>query len=548
MVTRIACRTTLCTGLLLTSLHWVNNEDRGQRGSHQQLPDPPMHPGDPEGTGSWHSLGVADFEGDGDIDTVSKIWNKDGPTYHADYWRNDTPVDRFFRSDRGVPTGIRDLPDRLDPEANLRWRVPLAPGHSTPIIHGDRIFLTTHQVSDRTLAVVALARMNGEELWRHVVRPDLLESVHGQMGSPATATPACDGERLYVFFGSYGLLCFDLEGQPLWERRMGPFQDEYGAGSSPILIHDKVILNQDHDRDSFLLAVSRTDGLTLWNIPRPDAVRSYATPVIWSHGNRQELLVAGALELTSYDPNTGDALWRAGGLARIVIPLPVVDGETIYMASWSPGGDANSRLGLPAWTEALGRWDRDQDGVLGRSEITDAEVLDRFYRMDLDLDGRLDEEEWTRHREVFRRAQNAVLALKPSATRDGTEPALAWKYPRGVPYVATPLLHGGCLWMVKDGGIVTVLNAATGDRQQEERLPGSGSYAASPVTGDGKVYFASVAGVVSVVAARRDWQVLSSHDFRERIFATPVLDGDSIIVRTEEALYDFGEPDSAGPP
>jgi outer membrane protein assembly factor BamB len=102
--------------------------------------------------------------------------------------------------------------------------------------------------------------------------------------------------------------------------------------------------------------------------------------------------------------------------------------------------------------------------------------------------------------------------------------------------------------MVKDGGIVTVLDAATGERQQEERLPGGGSYAASPVTGDGKVYFASVAGVVSVVAGQRDWQVLSSHDFRERIFATPVLDGDSIVVRTEEALYVFGEPASAGPP
>jgi outer membrane protein assembly factor BamB len=186
--------------------------------------------------------------------------------------------------------------------------------------------------------------------------------------------------------------------------------------------------------------------------------------------------------------------------------------------------------------------------VLGRGEIADAEVLDRFYRMDLDLDGRLDEAEWMRHREVFRRAQNAVLALKPNPTSDGTEPAVAWKYPRGVPYVATPLLHEGLLWMVKDGGIVTVLDARTGDRQQEERLPGAGSYAASPVTGDGKVYFASVAGVVSVVAAQRDWQVLSSHNFRERIFATPVLDGDYIILRTEEALYAFGEPGSPRAP
>ena len=121
-------------------------------------------------------------------------------------------MDKFFRSDRGVPAGVRQLPERLDPAINLRWRVPLAPGHSTPIIHGDRIFLTTHQVSDQTLAVVALARENGQELWRHVIRPELLETVHGQMGSPATATPACDGERLYVFFRELRIALFRSRG------------------------------------------------------------------------------------------------------------------------------------------------------------------------------------------------------------------------------------------------------------------------------------------------------------------------------------------------
>jgi outer membrane protein assembly factor BamB len=214
----------------------------------------------------------------------------------------------------------------------------------------------------------------------------------------------------------------------------------------------------------------------------------------------------------------------------------------IYMASWSPGGDTGARLGLSPWPEALRSWDGNKDGVLDRREIGNADVLDRFYRMDLDQDGRLDQAEWDRHGEVFRRAQNAVLALRPDGRGTLTESALVWKYSRGVPYVSTPLVHGGVLWMVKDGGIVTMLDAATGDRLQEERLPGLGNYAASPVTGDGKVYFASVPGVVSVVAAQREWRLLSSHNFRERIFATPVIDRDQFLVRTEQALYAFSSP------
>src|SRR5262249_17169935 len=136
--------------------------------------------------------------------------------------------------------------------------------------------------------------------------------------------------------------------------------------------------------------------------------------------------------------------------------------------------------------------------------------------------------------------QNAVLALKPSASRGELSPSdLLWKHERGVPYVATPLLDRGILWMVKDGGIVAKLDANSGKALQEERLPGLGNYYASPVTGDGKVYFASESGMVSVVANAPEWRVISSHDFKERIYATPVVDGTRFLVRTEKALYSF---------
>jgi outer membrane protein assembly factor BamB len=163
--------------------------------------------------------------------------------------------------------------------------------------------------------------------------------------------------------------------------------------------------------------------------------------------------------------------------------------------------------------------------------------------MDVDQSGALDQQEWEHHAAVFRRAQNAALAFKPVGRGDLTDKALVWKHQRGAPYVSTPLVHNGLFWMVKDGGLVTKLDAATGELLHEERLPGMGSYYASPVTGDGKVYFAGELGTVSVVAEKRDWQVLSSHDFHEKIYATPVLDHGTVYLRTEKALYAFSAPE-----
>jgi len=444
----------------------------------------------------------------------------------------------YFRSDQGLATGAGSLPDKLEAPELLSWSVRVDSGHSTPILAGQKIFLTTYRGESKELAVVALDQASGNVLWRAPLHPGVIEQTH-QIGNPATATPACDGERVFVFFGSAGLFCYDLNGRKLWEHRLGPFRDEYGAGSSPILLDDKVILNQDHDTGSFVAAFDRLTGRQLWKVDRPEAVRSYSTPVVWNGGGKPQILVAGALRLTSYEPEHGSTLWSIDGLARIVIPTPVTSGPMIYMASWSPGGDAGKRLELAAWPTALAKWDANHDGKLSRSEIDDHEVLDRFFRMDLDQDGLLDQKEWERHAQVFRRAQNAILALRPNGGGELPSSVQLWKYQRGVPYVATPVLVNGMLWMVKEGGIVTKLESDTGKLLQEERVPGFGNYFSSPVTGDGKVYFASEAGTVSVLAAEREWRVISSHDFHEKIYATPVLDHGRLFLRTDRNLYCF---------
>ena len=335
---------------------------------------------------------------------------------------------------------------------HLRWRVPLDPGRSTPILHGGKVLLTTYRAESKELATVALDR---DDRAIALAKPACPRA--GRTDPPDWKPRDGDGRLrrpTHICLSSAVRVCFATTwrgascGNSAWDR----------SGTSMALAVRRLFLRAK-------LSLTRTTTLTAsWRplivspdassgrTPRPDAVRSYSTPVVWTQEGRPEIIVAGALQLSAYDPANGERLWWANGLARIVIPTPVTSGPMIYMASWSPGGDPGKRLALDPWPMALSKWDKNHDGKLAKAEIDDREVLDRFNRMDLDQNGLLDQQEWEHHAEFFRRAQNAVLAIKPSGRGELGESAVIWKHSRGVPYVATPVLDQGILWMVKDGG------------------------------------------------------------------------------------------------
>ncbi len=447
----------------------------------------------------------------------------------------------YFRRDGGVAGLEADsLPERLDSPDALRWRTPIDSGHSSPAACQGRLFLTTYNTATKELATLALAADTGRILWKRVAPAARIEEFNRDTGSAAQATPACDDQRVYVFFGSHGLICYDHRGTLLWEKRMGPFQDEYGSASSPVLIDDKVIIQQDHDVNSFLMALDRKSGKVLWESKRPDATRSYSTPAVWMRNGRQELLVAGSRELAGYDPSDGKRLWWIRGLARIVIPTPVPSGDRVYMGSWTPGGDSTMRILMDPWAEALRKWDRNNDGRLVKAEITDKIMNDRFFPMDLDQSGELLQEEWERYAAVFQQAQNGILAIKPSAAGgEQGESAVVWRTVQGAPYVATPLLNRGVLWTVRDGGIITRISAEEGKVLQPKRLPDMGNYYAAPVSAGGRIYVASRLGIVTVFTDDSDWRVIDTHDFNEGIYATPLMAEGCLFIRTEKALYCF---------
>jgi outer membrane protein assembly factor BamB len=444
----------------------------------------------------------------------------------------------YFRFGSGVAkTDKQPLPAEFS-ASNRLWMTKLLPGHSTPCVCGDAIYLTTFDAKSKQLVTVALDRKSGKTKWTRPCPAKRIESTH-QNGSPATCTPACDGQRVYSFFGSYGLLCYDLKGKLKWKKPMGPFQDEFGCASSPVLVDGKVVLNQDHDVDNFLIAFDAKTGKQLWKTPRDGFTRSYSTPVVWEANGRKQIVVAGALQLTAYDPSNGKPVWWVRGLSRIVDVTPVVAGGMLYIASWTPGGDPGQRIAMEPFSEALKTYDKNKDGQIGKDELKPGAVLSRFYRIDLNQNGKLDKREWDAHAKVFELAQNVAIAVKPGGQGDVTETHVKWTHRRGLPTVPSPLVYRGVMYMVKDGGILTALDAATGKQLKQARLPGNGNYYASLVGGDGNVYATSERGVMTVVKAGKSFEMIGSHNFRERIMATPVIDRGRFYVRTEKGLYCF---------
>ncbi len=447
----------------------------------------------------------------------------------------------YFRHDYGVAKGQQPLPADFSTDAKQLWRTPLPAGHSSPCVCGDSVFLTTFLADEKELATVGLDRATGGVRWKKVVPTKSIEPFH-ITGSPATATPACNGKQVFSFFGSYGLLCYDLDGNLLWEKAMGPFQDEFGAASSPVLVDDKLVLNADHDIDSAIFALDQASGATVWQTARSEATRSYSTPIILQRDGVKQVVVAGALQLAAYDPATGEKLWWFNGLSRIVDCTPVVHEGRIYSASWTPGGDPGERISMEPFSQAIAQYDKNLDGVLGKDELPPASpVLDRFFRIDLNQNQELDGQEWARHATVFERAQNVAVALDPG-TRGSLAPQyVKWSYTRGLPTVPSSVVYDGVMTMVKDSGIVTLLDIDSGQMLQQLRAAGRGNYYASLVAGDGKVYLISESGVLTVLQSGPEGKILSSFDFGERVMATPVIADGTIYIRTDAALYSFAK-------
>jgi outer membrane protein assembly factor BamB len=263
--------------------------------------------------------------------------------------------------------------------------------------------------------------------------------------------------------------------------------------------------------------------------------------VLWKSAGKLQLVVAGTLRVVGYDLETGREAWTVRGISRTVCMTPVVgeDGN-LYVAGWAAGGDADEPIRLPTWDDAV-KQDANKNGKLEEAELPKGDIKQRFTQIDRSNDDAIDQAEYDFFRMLFEQGRNLVLAIKPGAVGEATDTHVLWTQSKFVPFCASPLVVNDLVFTVKDGGIVNCLNAKTGKVLKTGRLPKSDDYYASPVTADGKVYFANQLGQVTVVSAEGQWKPLHTADFDEEIYATPALADGRIYLRTDSHLYCFGK-------
>ncbi len=458
-----------------------------------------------------------------------------------------------FRGANGAGIGVntRALPGAIAPDRNVLWKTRLPPGHSSPVLFGEHIYLTAAEPGKDAdagrgkivdeggrLFTYCLRRKDGSVLWRRETPRARLER-YQRTNSPASPSPAADDQGVYVFFGDFGVIAYKHDGAERWRHLLGPFNNANGHGSSPMLAGGRVVLLCDQDTDSYLIALDRRTGKTAWRVERPEVVRSCTTPAIW----RDQLIIPGSYNLTSDSAMTGQKLWWIGGLSWQPKSTPIVDGEMVYAHWWEAGGEAEVPAETPEFAETLAKFDANKDGKISREELeADARLQRGFADIDLAGDGLIELHDWANHR-ARRASRNALLAVRPGNLRGDltTSPAVVWRMQKFLPNVPSPLLYEGVLYLIKDGGILSTVDAKTGEILKQGRMTGAlDNYYASPVAAAGKVLLLSQTGKATLLKAGAQWEILSSADFDEPIFATPAIADDRLYLRTRSYLYCFG--------
>ncbi|HYP13479.1 MAG TPA: PQQ-binding-like beta-propeller repeat protein [Bryobacteraceae bacterium] len=401
-----------------------------------------------------------------------------------------------FRGPGSSGIGVGKPPVEFGPNQNVLWKTAVGPGLSSPILVKGRVFLTEFDSAAKQLATVCLDQRSGKLLWRRAVTPSEIEKVH-EISSPAAPTPASDGERVYVYFGSYGLVSYDFNGKLIWERRLPVSQNIYGAVSSPIVAGNLLILNH-HGKEAYLLAVNRSDGKTVWKTDRSRYQYGWSTPVYWRHDGLDEILVLGGdfgpnQRLMAYRLSDGAETWWVAGLPPCGKSTPVVGGDMVYFAA-----------------------------------------------PDIILDVQAEKRNPERAAQMYANNASRVVAVRAGGKSEVNGTHVAWTQTKGVPGVPSPLYFNGRLYTIQNGGIIFSRAAKTGELVYSGRTGAMGYYYSSPVAADNKIYIASEEGVVVVLDGGDKLEVLARNKLDGQILATPAIVDGKIYVRTSDSLYAFG--------
>lgn len=406
----------------------------------------------------------------------------------------------------GVANG-QDLPVAWDAAGkNIAWKTPI-PGlaHSSPIVWGDRVYVTTAVPTkqpiqfkgglygagepaddnlEQSWRIYALDLKTGKPIWERTVVQTAPRISRHPKNSHASSTPATDGQHIVATFGSEGLFALDNDGKVLWKQDLGVLDQgafdypdfQWGNASSPITYKNLAIVQCDLQTGSFIAAFDIATGKPVWRTKREGAP-SWATPTVIETGGRAELVTNGAEHMRAYDPATGKELWRLKGTSMISVPTPFAADGMIYLFSG------------------------------------------------------------------YSRYIQPMYAVKPGASGDITlaegqtsNQSIAWGVKKGAPYLPTPIVYGEYLYTCTHNGILTCLRAKTGERVYQQRVA-SGAFTASPVAADGRLFIPSEDGDIYVLQTGPEYKVLAVNRMNDIIMATPAISKKMLIVRTQKYVF-----------
>ena len=360
---------------------------------------------------------------------------------------------------------------------NVVWRADVpGRGHSSPVVWGNRIFLTTATPAGDAMWMLAYDRTSGKLLWQTPVPTPYAEHVYPK-NSRASATPVTDGQRVWASFGTHGLAAFDFDGTLVWHVKPGDLSNYHGSAGSPILYKDRLFLFQDHDGTSnlgsYVAAFDAASGKTLWMTERAATV-GWGTPIVVRVDDHDELIVSSQRRVQAYNPDTGEELWTVRGMTFEVIPTPVVGHDMVFASS-------------------------------GRAGPT--------------------------------------LAIRPGGSGDVTDTHVAWRSPKGSPFVPSGIVHGDLLYLINDmQSILTVFHAATGELAYQSRLgePIREGFSVSPVAVGDKLFFTNDNGQTFVVRAGPEFELLHVNELNATVIASPALVDGTWYWRTDRELLAIG--------
>ncbi len=441
-----------------------------------------------------------------------------------------------FRGPASSGTAMKEKPPvHFNAESNLLWKTGLPSGLSCPCIVGSRIFLTGFD--NGKLFALCVDRRSGKELWRRQAPDGKAQEVH-QVSSPAVATAATDGRRVFFYFVPFGLIAYDFDGKEQWRHAVPGGYVMNGSGTSPIIAGDALVLNCDQDEGgSFLLAVDARTGKTRWQTSRDTLASSYSTPTAWKHGGREEVVVCGSLRAAGYDLRDGKENWVARVLTSVsVAPSPAIGDGQLYVMS--RGVPANA---MGTFEDFVSKNDKNADGKISLTEAPRGFDGGVFRMLDQDKDGFVTDKDWKLMTELFVKGDSGLFAIREPGTGDITSTHVAWKQTKGVAGISSPLFYDGRIYVVQDGGRLSCWSAKSGKvLYEQERLDAPGEYYASPIAADGRVYLASSRGAIAVVQAGDSFEVKARNELKESVMATPAIADDKLYVRSAKHLWAFG--------